>query len=191
MKIAILGYSGAGKSTLAQTLSARFGLPVLHLDRVHWAENWTERDDAEKQRLALDFMDKNSDGGWVIDGNYSNLLRARRLEEADQIILLLFNRFSSLCRVTKRYFRYRGHSRPDMGEGCTEKLDAAFVYWVLWRGRSRKKRQSYAMILAQYPEKTVVLRNQRQLDRFLRHTNEVRAASPERGGGTARPTQAP
>lgn len=167
MKIAILGYSGSGKSTLAQALGARFGLPVLHLDRVHWAANWTERDDAEKQRLALDFMDKNSDGGWVIDGNYSNLLRARRLEEADQIILLLFNRFSSLYRVTKRYFRYRGLSRPDMGEGCTEKLDAAFIYWVLWRGRSKKKRQSYVTIRSRYPEKTVVLRNQRQLDRYL------------------------
>lgn len=171
MKIAILGYSGSGKSTLAQALGAHFDLPVLHLDRVHWAANWTERDDAEKQRLALDFMDKNSDGGWVIDGNYSDLLRARRLEEADQIILLLFNRFSSLCRVTKRYFRYRGLSRPDMGEGCTEKLDAEFVRWVLWRGRSRKKRQSYVTILAQYPGKTLVLRNQRQLDRYLQSLN--------------------
>ena len=167
MKIAILGYSGAGKSTLARSLGARYGVPVLHLDRVHWAANWTERDDAEKKRLALDFMDKNSDGGWVIDGNYSDLLRARRLEEADRIVLLLFDRFSCLWRVTKRYFRYRGLSRPDMGEGCAEKLDAAFIYWVLWRGRSRKKRQSYVKIRAQYPEKTVVLRSQRQIDRYL------------------------
>lgn len=165
MKIAILGYSGSGKSTLAQALGARFDLPVLHLDRVHWAANWTERDDAEKERIVRGFMDQND--AWVIDGNYGNLLRARRLEEADTIILLLFDRASCLWRVTKRYFRYRGLSRPDMGEGCTEKLDAEFVRWVLWRGRSRKKRQSYVTILAQYPEKTLVLRTQRQIDRYL------------------------
>ena len=171
MKIAILGYSGAGKSTLARSLGARYCVPVLHLDRVHWAANWTERDDAEKRRLVLGFMDKNHDG-WIIDGNYSDLLRARRLEEADRIVLLLFDRFSCLWRVTKRYFRYRGLSRPDMGEGCAEKLDAAFIRWVLWRGRSRKRRRSFAAIRAQYPEKTVVLRNQRQLDRYLQQTDE-------------------
>ena len=166
MKIAILGYSGSGKSTLAQRLGAYYGVPVLHLDRVHWGRAWTEWNDADKLRIVTDFMDQNEN--WVIDGNYSNLLRERRLAEADRIVLLLFNRFSCLRRVTKRYFRYRGQSRPDMGEGCTEKLDPPFIWWVLWRGHSRNKRRGFAAIAARYPEKTVILRSQRALSRYTR-----------------------
>ena len=40
MRIAVIGYSGAGKSTLARALGARYGVPVLHMDRVHWAPGW-------------------------------------------------------------------------------------------------------------------------------------------------------
>ncbi len=181
MKIVIRGYSGSGKSTLARTLGERCGLPVLHLDRVQWTANWTERDDAEKKRIVRDFLDKND--SWIIDGNYSSLYQERRLEEADRILLLLFGRFTCLYRVLRRYHSYKGQTRPDMGEGCTEKVDAAFVRWVLWEGRSRKIRQNYARIAAQYPEKTVILRNQRELNackRLLLLTE----AGPEKSGQT-------
>ena len=50
MKIVIRGYSGSGKSTLARELGETYGVPVLHLDRVQWLPNWTERDDAEKRQ---------------------------------------------------------------------------------------------------------------------------------------------
>lgn len=166
MKIVIRGYSGSGKSTLARRLGERYQIPVLHLDRVHWTANWTERDDAEKRQIVRDFLDENE--SWVIDGNYSSLYQERRLEEADRILLLLFPRLTCLHRVLRRYRRYKGKTRPDMGEGCEEKVDAAFVRWVLWEGRSRKIRQNYARIAAQYPEKTLILRNQRALDAYMR-----------------------
>ena len=166
MRIVIRGYSGSGKSTLARALGERYQIPVLHLDRVHWTANWTERDDAEKRQIVRDFLDKND--SWVIDGNYSSLYQERRLEEADHILLLLFDRFTCLGRVLRRYSRYKGKTRPDMGEGCEEKVDAAFVRWVLWEGRSRKIRQNYARIAARYPEKTLILRNQRALDAYMR-----------------------
>ncbi len=167
MKIVIRGYSGSGKSTLARKLGEKYGVPVLHLDRVQWLPNWTERDAAEKRQIVKAFLDKNE--SWVIDGNYSGLYQQRRLEEADLILLLLFPRLSCLYRVCKRKCQYRGQARPDMGEGCEEKLDAAFLRWVLWEGRSRKIRQNYAKIQMQYPEKTIVIRNQRELDTFTIH----------------------
>ena len=134
MKIAILGYSGSGKSTLARELAALHGLPVLHLDTVMFLPDWQERPQDEQLAIVQAFMDAHEN--WVIDGNYSNLLQPRRLAEADEIVLLLFNRFAALRRVTLRYRRYRGKSRPDMAVGCEEKLDAAFVRWVLWGGRA-------------------------------------------------------
>lgn len=166
MKLAILGYSGSGKSTLARKLSALYGAPVLHLDTVQFLPDWKERPKDEQLRIVRDFMGSND--SWVIDGNYSNLLQPRRLAEADEILLLLFNRFSALARVTKRYRRYRGQSRPDMAEGCSEKLDAEFIRWVLWRGRTKAKRAGFEQKRRQYAEKCVVLKNQRQIDRYLK-----------------------
>lgn len=167
MKITIMGYSGSGKSTLARKLSERYQCEALHLDAVQFLPGWESRDEEEQRQLTKHFLDKND--FWVIDGNYSKMYMERRLEEADQIILLLFNRFSCLYRVTKRYLKYRNQTRPDMGEGCTEKLDLEFVWWVLRDGRKKKARERYKKIQRDYGEKVVVLRNQRELDEWKRN----------------------
>ena len=165
MKIAILGYAGSGKSTLARELGELYGVPVLHLDKVMFLPGWQERPKDEQLAIVQRFMDENE--GWVIDGNYSGLLQARRLEEADKVLFLLFNRFSALARVAKRYRTYRGQSRPDMAEGCSEKLDAAFIRWVLWEGRSAKTRAGFERKRKLCGDKCAVLKSQRQIDRWL------------------------
>lgn len=170
MKIAVLGYSGAGKSTLSARLGELYGLPVLHLDKVHFLPNWEERESSEKRRIVADFMNDND--GWVIDGNYSAQYRAERLEQADMIVLMLFDRFSCLRRVIKRYRKFKGKTRRDMGEGCNEKLDLEFIRWVLHGGRTKKKKADYKAICDKYPDKVTVLKNQRQLDEFLRRTEK-------------------
>lgn len=53
-----------------------------------------------------------------------------------------------------------------MAEGCSEKLDREFVRWILWEGRSKTIRERYRKVREQYPEKVIVLKNQRQLDRY-------------------------
>ena len=124
MKIMVIGYSGSGKSTLARALSDYYDVPVMHLDTLQFRENWQTRPREEQRELLGAFLDANE--GWVVDGNYTRNHFERRLEEADQIILMLFPRLVSLWRVTKRYVTYKGKTRPDMAEGCTEKLDAEF-----------------------------------------------------------------
>ena len=170
MKIAIIGYSGAGKSTLARRLGTLYGCEVLHLDRIHFASGWAERTDDEMREDVGRFLEKES---WVIDGNYSRAFYQRRLEEADQIVFLNFNRFFCLWRAYRRYRIYRGKTRPDMADGCAEKFDREFVRWILWGGRSRKARKRYRGILAAYPKKSVELKNQTQLDRFWEQQNKT------------------
>ena len=170
MRIVLMGYSGSGKSTLARTLGEHYGVPVLHLDTVQFLPDWKIRPQDEQLEIVQAFMDENN--AWVIDGNYSNLLQPRRLEEADLVVMLLFNRFASLARVTRRYRRFRGKSRPDMTEGCSEKLDAEFLWWVMWRGRVKAKREGFERKRKACGDKCVVLRNQRQIDRFLKEIRE-------------------
>lgn len=172
LRIAVIGYSGSGKSTLADALGKRYKMPVLHLDSVHFLPGWQEREDTEKRQIVAGFMRENND--WVIDGNYRRLLYDERTEQADMIVELLFNRFVCLRRVWKRYRKYKGKTRPDMGEGCPEKLDREFVTWVLKDGRTKNKKRHYKAVRERYSEKTVVLKNQRDIDSFLRGLNKTK-----------------
>ena len=164
MKIAVIGYSGAGKSTLARALGGRYGIPVLHFDRVHHAPGWQERDKAEAHRIAHEFMEQPQ---WVIDGNYTKYEYERRMAEADKIILLDFPRLNCFVRAWKRYFRYRGRTREDMCEGCPEKMDLEFMRWILWEGHGKQKKKWLAAGLEQYWDKVTVLRSQKEIDRYL------------------------
>lgn len=165
MKIAIIGYSGSGKSTLARFLADAYGIGVLHFDTVHFLPDWEIRCKEEKEQITKAFLDSHTD--WVIDGNYSKLFYDRRMEEADQIILLLFNRFSCFWRAYSRYRKFKGKSRPDMAKGCNEKFDLEFAKWILFEGRTKRARDRYKKVISQYGEKAVVIKNQKQLDRFL------------------------
>lgn len=164
MKIQIIGYSGSGKSTLARKLGEKYGVPVLHLDSVEFLPNWEKRPLTEKQRIVTEFLDGND--GWVVDGNYSKLSYERRMEEADELVIMDFGRISCLWRVVKRYRTYKNTTRPDMGEGCNEKLDWAFVKWILWEGRSKETREKRKALAKQYADKVRIIKNQRQLDRY-------------------------
>ena len=166
MKIAIVGYSGSGKSTLAQKLADKYGAEVLHFDTVQFLPDWVIRNNEDKKQITEDFLDTHE--SWIIDGNYSKLFYERRMEEADQIILLLFNRFSCLFRAFRRYLQYKNQTRPDMAEGCNEKFDFAFMKWILWEGRTKDAKKRYQWILAQYSNKAVLIKNQKQLTAFIR-----------------------
>lgn len=173
MKIAIIGYSGSGKSTLARNLAGRYNIPVLHFDTVQFLPNWEIRSQEDKETMTNAFLDKND--AWVIDGNYSKLSYERRMEEADVIILLLFNKLSCLYRVTRRYWKYKNKTRPDMAVGCKEKLDWEFIKWILRDGRTEDSRKRYQGVIDRYPEKTILLKNQRQLDAVQKHIDKILA----------------
>ena len=164
MKIAVIGYSGSGKSTLSARLSAYYGLPLLHLDTLHWLPGWQERPREEEIEILGRFLDEHSD--WVIDGNYGGVLFDRRMQEADAIIFMRFGRFTCLYRAYKRYRTYRGTSRESMTDGCPEKMDREFFLWLLYKGRTKKYKERYRFVLDTYPRKVRIIKNQRQLDRY-------------------------
>ncbi len=166
MKIAILGYSGSGKSTTTKYLGELFHIPYLYMDTVYWAENWQERDRDEALAKVSEFMQQ-KDG--IMDGNYSSLLQKERLELADYIIFMNFSRWSCLWRVLKRYFQNRNKSRESIAEGCIEKIDLEFIWWVLYAGRTPAKKKKYKEIAECYQDKVIIIKNQRQLDRFLKN----------------------
>ena len=163
MKIAVIGYSGSGKSTMARQLGQILGYPVLHLDKVQFLTNWQERDTEESKSIVLSFLENPN---WVIDGNYSRFYLDRRLEEADKIIFFDFNRFTCFKQAHGRYVKYKNKTRPDMADGCNEKLDYEFVKWLLLDGRTIKRRKKFKEMSQKYSQKIIILKNRAQSEQF-------------------------
>ena len=174
MKVAIIGFSGAGKSTLAKQLSQIYQEEVLYMDTVYWLPNWVERPREETLEIVGEFLDTHD--GWVIDGSYGAFHQARRLEEADEIIILTLNRFSCLWRAIKRRVEYHKKPRESRTKGCEEKLDFEFLIWLLWKGRAKRRLDKFKKIKTQYPQKTVVLKTQKQIDRFVKEKYKNKGA---------------
>ena len=166
MKVAIIGFSGAGKSTLAKKLSQIYQEEVLYLDTVFWLPDWVERPREETLKIVGEFLDTHD--GWVIDGSYGAFHQERRLDEADEIVILSLNRVSCLFRALKRRVQYHQKARESMTAGCDERISWEFLLWLLWKGRTKRRVEKFKQIQATYPQKTTVLKTQKQIDAYLK-----------------------
>lgn len=167
VKIQIIGFSGSGKSTLAKQLSERFSLPVIYLDTVFWLPGWKMRDREEQTAILEEFLETNKDTGWVIDGNYSKNCYDRRMEEADTILFLNYNRFLCLYRILKRRIVFAGKNRFSMTVGCDEKIDWEFIKWSMWDSRTKEARKKRQLLKETYPDKFTELKSPRELQKYL------------------------
>ena len=61
---------------------------------------------------------------------------------------------------------YKGKNRFSMTEGCEERISLQFFWWLIWTGRTKKRREKFKALQQTYPNKITVIKNQRQLDEF-------------------------
>jgi len=127
-KIVILGSSGAGKSTLAKELGPILKIKkVIHLDRLFWQRGWK----GKTRDTRIDIMQALvREKQWIIEGNYLNASEFH-LNAADTIIFLDISPLCCLWNLMKRHREYRGCSRRDIPEGCTDKLTLFLMLKVL------------------------------------------------------------
>ncbi len=161
-RILIIGCSGSGKSTLARALKEKLDLPVVHLDQLWWKEGWqnvTVEEFDSRLAMALN-MDQ-----WIIDGNYSRTIE-QRLEKCDTIIYLDFGRWECLLGMCQRVFGSYGKVRPDMSTGCPERFDPEFVKWI-WNFNKNNRVRNYTWLAKTKHAQTIVLKNRKEVRRFL------------------------
>ncbi len=162
-RIVIIGSGGSGKSTLAREMGARLGLPVLHLDRLFWRAGWVETLKDEWGPALWAHLDRPA---WVMDGNFGGTLDMR-LAAADTVVFLDLSRWLCIARVLRRRLRYRRRARPDMAEGCPEKLDIDFLAWI-WNYPGRSRPRVLARLASVAPgTQVVVLHSRAEVARFV------------------------
>ena len=164
-RIMILGFSGCGKSTLARRLGNILGIEPTHMDALHWLPGRKESSDEHKRNLLSPVLKKDR---WIIEGSYRRILRKERISGADTIIFLDYNRFLCLWHVIKRRIIYAGKTRPDMGEGCTERLDAEFIKWVVADGRKKRKRVLDELTQLRRQKDVYIFRSMRKTEKFVK-----------------------
>lgn len=174
-RVMIIGQPGSGKSTFAQLLGMRTGLPVVHIDRIHWQDGWVERTRAEKTALCLEVHDREA---WIFEGSHASTW-PQRLERADTVIWLDFPLLRRTLRVVWRTLRHYGQSRPDMPEGCPERFSLEFCLWI-WSTRKSGREKIKTFLKPISSEKSVVvLRSLKDVQTYLDHV-EVQAQSEAR-----------
>jgi len=162
-RVLVIGPGGSGKSTFARRLGQILGIEVKHLDKFYWRAGWTKPSNEEWLKTVDELTSVDS---WIIDGNFGGTL-AQRVARCDTIIFLDMPRLLCLWRVTRRRMLYRNRSRPDMSEGCNEKLDLDFIEWV-WN-YSKRSRPRVIKLLNESSEtkKVVWLRSRADAENFL------------------------
>src|SRR5919107_5216 len=85
---------------------------------------------------------------------------------------------SLFWRVLKRRARFRGRARPDMAEGCHERLTREFVRWIWTYPRERRPGVLKRLGELGGGRRVFVLRSPREAGRFLEESGRVGAFGP-------------
>lgn len=164
-RVMVIGVSaGVGKSTFARALGKLTKIGVTHLDRLYWKSGWVEASAEEFSSAQREIVKRDQ---WIIEGNYTSTIDIRE-PHADTVIYLELPLRVCLYRVVKRRIQYHGKTREDLTEGCPEKIDWAFIKFILTTYGRRKRKMLERMQRYANEGKTVHhLKSSAQIQGFL------------------------
>ncbi len=124
-RIMIFGRPGSGKSTFALTLHKITGLPLHHLDKHFFVNNWIERDTQEFLSIQESLVNEDK---WIIDGNSIKSLEIR-YSKAGLVLFLNYPRWFCYYRVLRRIFS-KNLEIDDRAEGCHESVSCKLLKYM-------------------------------------------------------------
>ena len=167
-RVLVLGSSGSGKSTFARRLGEALNLDVIHLDSYYWQPDWTDSSDDQWERILAQLLNRDR---WIMDGNYTSSL-PQRMARADTVIFLDLSRVLCLWRCFQRYLKYRGGNRPELAQGCNEKIDIDFLKWI-WYYPQRSRSRILQILDGQSETQVILLRGTRRIEAYLENATRM------------------
>lgn len=152
-RIMVFGRPGSGKSTFTWTLHKLTNLPLYHLDKYFFVENWVKRDSQEFLGIQQSLVNNDC---WIIDGNCTKSLEMRYCR-ADLALYLNFSRWICYFRVFKRLFD-KDFKIDDRAQNCPEQASWKLLKYM-WSFDQRVK------------EPILYLRNKYPNVQFVKITN--------------------
>lgn len=160
-RVLVIGGNGSGKSTFSIALAEKTGIPVVHLDKLYWRDNWTSVSRDEFDSLLSEELNKDS---WIIDGNYTRTM-TERLKYCDTVFYFDFSTIRCLLGVTSRVIKSYGKTRPDMADNCPERFSLEFYKGILSFNKRNRKRTAAA--LDDSDAEVIVFKNRKQAWKYL------------------------
>ncbi len=124
-KIMIFGRPGSGKSTFALKLHQVTEIPLHHLDKFFYTENWIERNYYDFISIQKSFIDQDQ---WVIDGNCINSLEMR-FAKADLVLFFNYPIYICFFRILKRLI-FKDKQIDDRALRCKETISFKLLKYL-------------------------------------------------------------
>ena len=164
-RVLVMGSSGSGKSTFARRLSDMTGIPTVSIDALFWKPGWIESDREDFEHRMTEAAQQSR---WIMDGNYTrNGAGELRRRLADTVIWFDLPRSTCMLGILRRIAGSYGKVRPEMAEGCPERLDLEFFRYV-WTYRREQRPKLLSYFTALRPDQSFVCFTDRtQADEYL------------------------
>ena len=161
-RVLIIGSNGAGKSTFSYALADKTSIPLVHIDRIYWRNNWEVTPREEFLSLVSAEAQKPC---WIIEGNNIRSLDDR-LQYADTVFWFEFPPVLCVWNVLKRTCKYHGRVRPDMPDECVCRFNVGFLKDV-WRFNKKNHAKICEKLTARKNIKVVRFTNHKQVRAYL------------------------
>ncbi len=165
-RVLIIGCPGSGKTTYAKALSAKTGLPLVHLDKLYHRDNWQAINREEFEPKLQAELEKSE---WIIDGNFNRTIK-HRLSYCDTVFYFDLPVLFCLWGAIKRTIQNYGKTRDDVGGNCPERFDRHKInFFKLIIGFNRQHRKDYMdMLESEENVNAIIFKSRHQAKEFLK-----------------------
>lgn len=119
-RIVVIGNAASGKSTLSVKINDITNIPIFHIDKILWKENWVRTPEDEFTTKHDEIIDKDS---WIMDGVAYKSTYPKRFSRADTIIFLDTPLEECKQRSLQRMKEDLERPNPYVSEGCRYPLE--------------------------------------------------------------------
>ncbi len=168
-----MGSPGSGKSTFARRLSQIAGIPVVSLDALYWKPGWQPSEAAEFEARLADAIRLPR---WIMDGDYIWWAGDLRRSLADAVIWFDLPRRTCMVGIMSRIATSYGRVRPEMAEGCPERIDAEFFRYVWTYRRVQRPKLSRYLKGLRADQSLICFTDRAQANRYLANFRQRESA---------------